>query len=153
MYTAEESSKIRQRFWTAFGKYMQPIPSATGLPVHWLNYKTGKKNLYFKMDAQRQYAHIHIELHHTDVDIRQAYWDRLLAMKELLEEATGETWDWLPESVNEDGKSIACIGIRLENVSVFREQDWPEIISFLKQRIIALDTWWCDAQMAFSHLP
>jgi hypothetical protein len=153
MYRPDEASKIKQAFWTAFGKYMQPVHSASGLPVHWLNYKTGKKDLYFKMDATRQYAHIHIELHQKDSALRKVYYEQLLATCLLLESATGEPWEWIEETINESGKTIACVGLRLEEVNVLRQSDWPTLISFLKPRIIALDAWWQDAQYAFTDLP
>jgi hypothetical protein len=30
MYTKQETSKQRQEFWTAFGRYMKPVLSADG---------------------------------------------------------------------------------------------------------------------------
>ena len=41
MYSKQELSRIREEFWTSFGRYMQPILSADGEKVNWVNYKTG----------------------------------------------------------------------------------------------------------------
>lgn len=45
MYSKAEKSKIRKDFWTAFGQYMKPVPSAEGTKVNWPNYKTGVKQI------------------------------------------------------------------------------------------------------------
>ncbi|PZR08331.1 MAG: DUF4268 domain-containing protein, partial [Flavobacterium psychrophilum] len=66
MYTREEISKQKQAFWTAFGKYMRPVLSADGLPVSWLNYKTGVPGISFKMDADRDHAVIMILLSNSN---------------------------------------------------------------------------------------
>ena len=61
MYSKEEASKLRQQFWITFGKYLKPIPSAEGLTINWVNYKTGVKNIFFKMDAGQKEATISIK--------------------------------------------------------------------------------------------
>ena len=50
---------------------------------------------------------------------------------------------------DEDGKMISTIKMRLENISIFRETDWPQIIPFLKDRMINLDEFWCDHKDSF----
>ena len=49
MYSKAEATQLRQAFWTAFGQYMAPVPSAEGETTNWINYKTGFKHLYFRM--------------------------------------------------------------------------------------------------------
>ena len=58
MYSKKEISLTRQEFWTAFGQYMAPIPSAGGEKINWINYKTGVKHIYFKMEADQKFASI-----------------------------------------------------------------------------------------------
>ena len=52
MFSRQEASQLRKEFWTAFGTYMKPVPSAEGEKVNWLNYKTGEKDVFFKMDCR-----------------------------------------------------------------------------------------------------
>jgi hypothetical protein len=40
----------------------------------------------------------------------------------------------------------------LEDVSVFRKEDWPQMISFFKPRLIALEAFWTQARYAFEAL-
>ena len=66
MYTREQASSIRQEFWTRFGRYMAPVLSAEGEKINWINYKTGIRQLNFRMDATQEFAHIGIEINHRD---------------------------------------------------------------------------------------
>ncbi len=42
--------------------------------------------------------------------------------------------------------------IHLNGVSIFNKEDWPQLISFFKQRIIALDQFWSTARYGFEAL-
>ncbi|WP_315816119.1 DUF4268 domain-containing protein [Paraflavitalea speifideaquila] len=73
MYTREDISRQKQAFWTAFGRYMQPVLSAEGMPVSWLNYKTGVGGIHFKMDVERDHAVIMILLSHSDSMVKHSF--------------------------------------------------------------------------------
>ncbi len=142
MYTKEQVSKLRQKFWTTFGQYMKPVPGAAGEKVNWLNYKTGIRNIVFRMDADQQKAIVAIELRHTTDAERMQYYNQFAALKKLLENATGYEWHWQASVTDENGQTISRISQELHQVNVMKETDWPAIIAFLKPRIIALDTFW-----------
>ncbi|RZK03164.1 MAG: DUF4268 domain-containing protein, partial [Flavobacterium sp.] len=74
MYTREEASKLRQAFWTAFGQYMSPIPSAEGVKQNWINYKTGLKDVYFRMQADHEKASISIDISQKDIEIQEIFY-------------------------------------------------------------------------------
>jgi hypothetical protein len=153
MYTKQEISKQKQAFWTAFGRYLKPILSADGEEINWINYKTGNKAIHFKMDVDSKTATIAIVLSHPDPAIRQEYFNRLKQMEGILAETLEETdWTWLPSTTDEQEKPISTIAKQLPNVNIFRNEDWPAIISFLKPRIIALDAFWSMARYQFQDL-
>lgn len=149
MYTRQEAQKQRQAFWTTFGQYMQPILSADGEKINWVNYKTGIPGIHFKMDTDTEQASIGIIFSHSDSDLRSSYYDQLLRLKAVLIEATSEQWEWYPDAQDEYGKHISKVGIELSNVNVLRKEDWPQIISFFKQRMVALDAFWSVAKYGF----
>ncbi|RYY59583.1 MAG: DUF4268 domain-containing protein [Chitinophagaceae bacterium] len=149
MYTREEASQVRKNFWTSFGQYMKPVKGAAGDTVNWLNYKTGVKHLYFRMDAGKRDAAVSIEISHPDSHLRAAMYQQLMSLKGLLEENTGEDWSWQADVYDEDGRLISRITTALENVNIFSSSDWPAIISFFKPRIIALDAFWSVARDLF----
>lgn len=149
MYDKHEAAKIRQQFWITFGKYMKPVLSAEGLPVNWINYKTGVRHIRFRMDAAQQEAHIAIELIHPDEGERALCFDQLKALQSLFFSIVGTDWDWQPSIANEYGISLSRIISSLQGVSIYDQDKWPELISFLKPRIIALDHFWTEVKPAF----
>jgi hypothetical protein len=151
MFTREEGSRTRQEFWTTLGKYMSPVPSSEGMRINWINYHTGVKNFYFRMDAGARSASISISIEHRDPVIQELYFEQLLLFKEILHSTLGEEWTWTLRSPS-DGKIITRVFKELSPVSVFDKNDWPELISFFKPRIMALDSFWANAKYSFYEL-
>jgi hypothetical protein len=141
MYSKEQAATVKARFWTNFGLYMKPVPSASGLAVNWINYKTGIRNIHFKMDADNTRAYIAIEIVHPQPEERARYYEQLLSLKNLLETTTNFTWQW-NQMLQGNHQTISSISQELLHVNIFNEANWPAIISFLKPRIIALDNFW-----------
>lgn len=152
MYSKEEASRLRQQFWITFGKYMKPIPSAEGLPINWVNYKTGLKHVFFKMDATQTGAIISIAFTHPNPEIRNLYYEQLEALKLLFFDALGEEWEWEKNAVDEYGVPFSRVSKALNDVNIFNETHWPSIISFLKPRIVALDQFWVEVKEVFEAI-
>jgi len=149
MYSKSEASNIRKEFWTTFGMYMKPVKNAEQLTINWVNYKTGIRHIYFRMDATRRDATIAIEIKHPDAVSRALIYGQMESLKSCLEQVLEESWTWQREFYDEDGSSASRIFIQLEDVSVFNREHWPAIISFLKERIIKLDLFWNDVKTQF----
>ena len=141
MYSQEQTSKIKAQFWTSFGQYMKPVPGASGLTVNWINYKTGIRNIHFKMDADNTKAVIAIEISHQQNEVRLNYYNQFLSLKRLLDSTTNFKWQW-NENFKTEHKTISSISQQLDDVNILNQADWPAIISFLKPRVIALDAFW-----------
>jgi hypothetical protein len=148
MYSKEQSSKLKTQFWTNFGQYMKPVPGASGLPVNWINYKTGIRHIHFKMDADNKKAVIAIEISHPQEEQRINYYNQFLSLKKVLATTTGFDWQW-NETLQSDHRTISSISQHLDGVNILNQADWPSIISFLKPRIIALDAFWDMAKEGF----
>ena len=149
MYSKDQASQLKQAFWTAFGQYIAPQLSAEGNKINWINYKTGVKHLFFKMQADGKSAYIAIELNHPDPGMQELLFQQFREFRRLLENQLNETWDWQLHTQDEYGKTVTRIGITLPAVSIFKKEDWPSLISFFKPRIIALDEFWTDVRDSF----
>lgn len=152
MYSKDEASQLKQEFWTALGQYMSPILSAEGMRINWVNYKTGLKHVYFRMQADKRNAIIAIELAHPDAGIQELFFEQFQELKNILDAAVGETWEWRLHTTDDYGKTTSRIFKQIDGVSIFNKEDWPALISFFKPRIIALDEFWSDAKYAFDAL-
>ncbi|TFF35611.1 DUF4268 domain-containing protein [Mucilaginibacter psychrotolerans] len=149
MYSKDQASQLKQAFWTAFGQYMGPVLSADSLRINWINYKTGVKHIFFKMQADSKHATIAIELSHPDIELQQLFFEQFESYKSMLHDTLGEEWDWQLHTTDDYGKTISRICAELRPVSIFQKEDWPMLISFFKPRIIALDEFWSMAKPAF----
>ena len=152
MYSKHEASQLRQEFWTTFGQYLSPILSAEGEKINWINYKTGEKNISFRMHADNRMANISIELTHKDSEIQQLYFEQFLQFKNLFDDVVNEEWNWQLHAYDEHGKLVSKIFKEKTGVSIFQKQDWPDLISFFKPRIIALDEFWSQVKYSFEML-
>lgn len=152
MYSKAEAAQLRQAFWTTFGQYMAPVLSAEGVPANWINYKTGLKHVYFRLHADARHARIGIELTHPDAGLRELFYEQFQEVRPMLEDAAGEPWTWEPDARDEHGQPLSRIGQELRPANVFNRDDWPQLISFFKPRMIALDEFWSSAQYAFDAL-
>lgn len=145
MYSKKQAGEVHNRFWEAFGKYMSPVPSASGGRISWTNYNTGLRALHFKMHVTGAEAYIGIEMDISELGgIHVEYFNRFHVLKDALEATIGEKWHWEQESRNMNGEAVGRIFMRMDNVNIYDERDWPRIISFLKPRIIALDRFWFE---------
>lgn len=147
MYSKEQASAIRQEFWTTLGKYLSPVPGAAGEKINWINYKTGVKGIFFKMDADNKRAIVKIEISKNIAEERKKFFDLFLSLKMAFE--NGNSWTWHPESFNAAGKPIACIYKELAAINIFQKENWPGLISFFKDHAIAFDKFWHDYKDVF----
>lgn len=152
MFKRQEAARIREEFWTTFGKYMSPVPSSEGLKINWINYRTSFKDVYFRMDVNQHSAMISISLEQTQPGIRELYFQQFEELKTLLHATLEEEWEWQLQARVAEEKVISRIYEELNGVSVFNREQWPELISFFKPRIIALDQFWENARFSFEGL-
>lgn len=101
------------------------------------------------MKAEQEFASIGIEIGHKDEELQELYFMQFMELKNLLKNSLGEEWVWKLHSTNEVGQPVSKIEKILTGVNVMEESDWPEIIAFLKPRIIALDEFWDNAKPGF----
>lgn len=142
MYGKRETSLLRKSLWTQFGQYMRPVRNVDDQDVSWLNYKTGARHIYFRLDATSRHATVAIELRHPDLSRQKFYFEKFEKLESLFHQMVGKEWQWELQATDEDGKPVSRIRTELHDVNIFSSSDWPAIISFFKPRIIALDRFW-----------
>lgn len=104
------------------------------------------------MDVDKRQAYIGIQLTQKDSDLRDLFYEQLEELRGVLHASVEEEWIWDQEAVNALHQPISQVYTTLEGVNIFRESDWPQIISFLKPRVVALDEFWSMAKYHFEPL-
>ena len=137
MYSAQEAAAIKEEFWTKLGQYLSPIPSANGQKINWINYKTGVKTIRFKMDALSKEAFVGV-----DIIAEEALRLKLFDVFKKFKKQFPAGYEWAEYCEDEFGRVLSRIFIEKENVSVFRKNDWPELIQFFKEQVLAWDVFW-----------
>ena len=74
-----------------------------------------------------------------------------MKFKNIFHQFLGEQWQWQKLTTDSNGKLISEIYTSLENVQVLNQNDWPLMISFFKERIVALDRFWCEYKYALER--
>jgi hypothetical protein len=131
---------------------MAPVPSAEGLPVNWINYKTGEQHIAFKMDADNKRAVAGLVLGHPDDGMRELYFEQLLQLKSIFFSEAGDGWVFDGMNTVLFEREVSLVYKELEGYSVFKKDDWPNLISFFKSTVIRLDAFWATAKYAFEEL-
>lgn len=135
MFSREEAKKMRQEFWTSFGKEF---------PRKWLLYNTGMKELQLKFTFERKFAMVSLDVSDEDELVRAYYFEKLQALQNLLET------DYIPEIIFDEnyelpeGKMISRIYLLLEKVSIYNKNDWPLAKSFLAKNMALLEEFFLD---------
>ena len=143
---------MKQAFWTAFGQYMAPVLSAEGDKINWVNYKTKEKAIFFRMQADNRLASVAIELTHPDAEIQQIYFEQFQQLKSIFSATAGGHWHWRLHTHDEYGRTVSRIETQIDGVSIFRKEDWPHLIRFFKENIMALDEFWSQVKYGFESL-
>lgn len=152
MFSREEAKAIRSEFWTTLGKLMPPPSQTEGRKVKWLNYKTGVKDLYFRMDADSKVARFSIDFQHRDEGIRALFYEQMEEFKSLLHAQMDEELIWDEVYIIDGRKEISRIYIEKRGLNLFMKKDWPELFAFFKPKMIALDEFWQDVKEIFKAL-
>jgi hypothetical protein len=152
MYSRQETSRLRQEFWTIYGKYMSPVLSAEGTKINWVNYRTGIRQIAFRMFADHQKAFAGIEMLHKDEGIQEINFNKFFQLKNIFEKTLPGTWIWKLHDQDEEGRRVSRIYQVLEPVNIFDKQDWPALISFFKEREIAFDAFWTEVKYGFEDM-
>jgi hypothetical protein len=121
MFSKEESRKMREEFWTSFGKSFQR---------KWLLYNTKLKGLSFKFHFDNKTALIALDLE-DDLEHRINHWEKLVALKSILLD------EYLPEAIYNEAyfldneKEISRIYVPLEQkVSIHNKNTWRDVMEF-----------------------
>lgn len=154
MFSRKEAREWNKRFYTAFGVFMRKHTPQSDFykKLKWLNYKTGVKNILFRIEATKKYGQVSIDMTHPDQGVREIFFEQFMEFRNALESYLSGEWIWEPEFELENGQQISRIYIRKEGLNLYREDDWGDFFRFFEQHFLELDAFWTDFKEGFVEL-
>jgi hypothetical protein len=135
MYSREETQRLKRDFWIAF---------AEKYPRKWLLYDTKIKDFSFKFYVDNKKAQVLIDIEPRNEDNRIAYFEKLEALKNILEEEFIKDLVFEKNFILENGKTISRIWVEKLGISVSNKKYWDEIFDFLNEKMHTLEMFFLE---------
>lgn len=135
MYSREESQRIKREFWVAF---------AEKYPRKWLLYDTKIKDFSFKFFVDNKKAQVLIDIEHRSDEKRNAYFEKIEALKNILEEEFIKDLVFEKNYTLESGKTISRIWVEKTGVGFSNRNNWDSIFDFFNENMHALEMFYLE---------
>ncbi len=135
MYSKEESQKIKREFWVAF---------AEKYPRKWVLYDTKIKDFSFKFYVDNKKAQVLIDIEHRSDEKRNAYFEKIEALKNILEEEFVSDLVYEKNYTLESGKTISRIWVEKQGVGFSNRNNWEAIFDFFFEKMNALEMFYLE---------
>ena len=135
MYSKEETQRLKREFWIAF---------AEKYPRKWLLYDTKIKDFSFKFYVDNKKARVLIDIEPRNNIKRIAYFEKLEALKNILEEEFIQDLVFEKDFTLESGKVISRIWVEKLGVGVSNRNYWDAIFDFYNEKMSALELFYLE---------
>jgi hypothetical protein len=135
MYSKEETQRLKREFWVAF---------AEKYPRKWVLYDTKIKDFSFKFYVDNKKAQVLIDIEHRSDEKRIAYFEKLEALRNILEEDFIKDLIFEKDYTLESGKTISRIWVEKIGVGVSNRNYWDEIFDFYNEKMNALELFYLE---------
>ncbi|MEX1191510.1 MAG: DUF4268 domain-containing protein [Brumimicrobium sp.] len=139
MFTKEERKALHSEYWLRFKSFISSSRSVNNRRINWLNYPTGLKEIYVRLDINQERASFSIDIQSKDEGIRSIIWEQFLELKKVLENEMQIPGTWSEEVFNKAGQQISSIYWNLENVSIYNQKDEEKVFQFFKDKLVRFD--------------
>ncbi|MET3026881.1 DUF4268 domain-containing protein [Flavobacterium sp. UW10123] len=135
MYSKEESQRIKREFWVAF---------AEKYPRKWVLYDTKIKDFSFKFYVDNKKAQVLIDIEQRSDEKRIAYFEKLEALRNILEEEFIKDLVFEKNHTLESGKTISRIWVEKLGVGFSNKNTWDTIFDFFNENMHALEMFYLE---------
>ncbi|MFV5685520.1 DUF4268 domain-containing protein [Flavobacterium sp. GB2R13] len=135
MYSKEETQKLKREFWVTF---------AEKYPRKWVLYDTKIKDFSFKFYVDNKKAQVLIDIEHRNDEKRIAYFEKIEALKNILEDEFIKDLVFEKDYTLENGKTISRIWVEKLGVGVSNRNYWDEIFDFYNEKMNALELFYME---------
>lgn len=152
MYDRDTVKSTKSLFYTSFGKFMKNELSKSGSKVKWMNYQTGIKHLYIRLEANQKNALVCIDIQHKDYNIRELQYAQFMELNKVFTEISTIKWMWKENYLNENNVQCSRIYTELINFNIHEKSNWKIAFDFYKKSMIHFDEFWYDYKELFLQL-
>ncbi len=124
MFSRDEAKKIRQEFWTSFGK---------SFPRKWILYNTGIKDFSFKFFFDTKKALVALDIEDSNLENRIFYYKKILSLQSILKETYLSRVQFEDAYMLDNGKEITRIYTQLDDVSIHNKTTWQHTMLFFNK--------------------
>ncbi len=135
MYSKQENQRLKQEFWVTF---------AEKYPRKWLLYDTKIKDFSFKFFVDNTKAQVLIDIEHRNEEKRLAYFEKIEALKNILEDEFISNLVYHKNFTLENGKTISRIWVEKLGITVSNRSNWNEIFDFFNEKMAALELFYLE---------
>ena len=135
MYSRAENQRLKHEFWVAF---------AEKYPRKWVLYDTKIKDFSFKFFVDNSKAQVSIDIEHRSDEKRLAYFDKMLALKNILEDDFIKDLVFQKSHPLESGKIISKIWVEQLGIKVSDRNSWDAIFDFFNEKMNALEMFYLE---------
>ncbi|PIE86742.1 MAG: hypothetical protein CSA03_03645 [Bacteroidetes bacterium] len=142
MLSKEELKERNSEFWTGFQKEMRNVRSSDGRRINWINYPLQVKDLYLRMESTGKFTRFSLDIQPKDDGVRAILWEQMTELRVVFEDAMGSSGIWEEFDRVFAGRNVSRIYWERTDLNFFNKEDWPEIKAFLKEKLIAFDSFY-----------
>ena len=135
MYSKQENQRLKQEFWVTF---------AEKYPRKWLLYDTKIKDFSFKFFVDNTKAQVLIDIEHRNEEKRLAYFEKIEALKNILEDEFISNLVYHKNFTLENGKTISRIWVEKLGITVSNRSNWNEIFDFFNKKMAVLELFYLE---------
>jgi|SRR5690554_474021 len=127
MFSKEEALQIKKDFWIGF---------ARAYPRKWLLHNTKIKDVAFKFYVDNKKAQVALEIEPKDVEKRKIYYEKIVSLKNILENEYLKDVVFEQDYYLENGKVISRIWVDIDKkISINNRDSWQEIFDFFAENM------------------
>ena len=135
MYSREENQKLKREFWISF---------AEKYPRKWVLYDTKIKDFSFKFFVDNKKVQVLIDIEHKSEEKRIAYFEKLEALKGILQDEFVKDLVFEKEYHLETQKIVSRVWTELDQVKVSNRSDWDRIFDFFYKNMDGLERFYLE---------
>ena len=139
MLSKEEHKLYKITFWDEFKKHMQKHRSASGKKINWLQYRTGLKNIFLRLETDKKGIRICFDIQIKEPSVREIVWEQMGELKKVLRDEMEDEGIWEEHFYNETINDFCRIYWEESSLNYLDLNHRKSIFNFFENKLIRFD--------------